>query len=159
MKLAEAVADRTFRGRLIDALSARNHHVYGRSGHDQFFATFSAFGPAATRPAAMLAEVIARAGAQNIFYLCEGDLREDLTVRYLAQTIRTRRPEDDPVALDDYTRHMRAVGFAAAEAPRVGISLHAGELALASYRRSTCVFTFAKPSRSPARSASAMVRM
>lgn len=67
--LATAVADRTFRGRLIDALSTRNYGVYQRSGHDQFFATFAAFGVARSRPAAMLAEVMARAGAQNVLYL------------------------------------------------------------------------------------------
>jgi len=214
-----AVADRTFRGRLIDALSVRNYEIYARSGHDQFFATFGAFGAAGGRPAEMLAEVMARAGAQNILYLelmvspgmaaaagmlagqawdddlaamrsrlADADLDRiagevaagladteasarallgceaagapgcDVTVRFLAQVIRTRpaaevfaqivfgfrlarlspkvvginlvAPEDDPVALDDYTRHMRAVGFAARAAPEVGISLHAGELTL-----------------------------
>ena len=39
-------------------------------------------------------------------------------------------PEDDPVALRDYTRHMRAVAFASREAPNAGIALHAGELTL-----------------------------
>ena len=39
-------------------------------------------------------------------------------------------PEDDPVALADYTRHMRAVAFAAREAPDAGVALHAGELTL-----------------------------
>jgi adenosine deaminase len=34
------------------------------------------------------------------------------------------------VALADYTRHMRAVAFAAREAPTAGIALHAGELTL-----------------------------
>ena len=218
--IATAVADRTFRGRLIDALSVRNYEIYARSGHDQFFATFGAFGAAAGRPAEMLAEVMARAGAQNILYLelmtspgmaaaagmlagqawdddlaamrsrlADADLDRiagdvaagladteaqarallgcerakaapgcDVTVRFLAQVIRTRpavevfaqivfgfhlarsspnvvginlvAPEDDPVALDDYSRHMRAVGFAAHDAPEVGISLHAGELTL-----------------------------
>ena len=39
-------------------------------------------------------------------------------------------PEDDPVALRDYTRHMHAVAFASREAPDAGIALHAGELTL-----------------------------
>ena len=68
-RLGAAVDDRTFRGRLIDALSTRNYQVYGRSGHDQFFATFSAFGAASGRLGEMLAEVMRRAGAQNILYL------------------------------------------------------------------------------------------
>ena len=82
----------------------------------------------------------------------------DVMVRFLAQVIRTRpatevfaqivfafhlarssplvvginlvAPEDDPVALADYSRHMRAVGFASRSAPDAGIALHAGELAL-----------------------------
>ena len=218
--LGAAVADRTFRGRLIDALSTRNYGIYERSGHDQFFATFAAFGAAGTRPAEMLAEVMARAGGQNVLYLelmlspgmaeaaalaaglawdddlaamrahlQDADLDRiagrmadgladmetqarthmrcgtgepsrgcDVTVRFLAQVIRTRTapevfaqivygfhfarssplvvginlvaPEDDPVALRDYTRHMRAIAFAAQSAPDVGISLHAGELTL-----------------------------
>ena len=81
-----------------------------------------------------------------------------MTVRYLAQAIRVLpapqvfaqlvlgfrlaqrdarvvginlvAPEDDPVALADYTRHMRAVAFAAREAPDAGVALHAGELTL-----------------------------
>ena len=68
-RLQTAVDDRTFRGRLVDALSTRNYQVYGRSGHDQFFAAFSAFGAASGRPGEMLAEVMRRAGAQNILYL------------------------------------------------------------------------------------------
>ena len=219
-ELGAAVADRTFRGRLIDALSTRNYRLYERSGHDQFFASFAAFGAAGTRPAEMLAEVMARAGRQNILYLelmvspgmgeaaglASGLVWNDdlaamrahfddadldriaasvaaglaettaqarglmgcgteapapgcgVAVRFLAQAIRTRTapevfaqlvfgfhlarsteqvvginlvaPEDDPVALRDYSRHMRAVGFAARTAPGVGIGLHAGELTL-----------------------------
>ena len=219
-RLQTAVDDRTFRGRLVDALSTRNYQVYGRSGHDQFFAAFSAFGAASGRPGEMLAEVMRRAGAQNILYLelmvspgmakaarlasdwswnddleamrrriGDADLDRiaadvggvlddtehqartvlgcgsaapdagcDVTVRFLAQVIRTRpttevfaqivfafhlarssplvvgvnlvAPEDDPIALADYSRHMRAVGFASHSAPDAGIALHAGELAL-----------------------------
>lgn len=214
-------ADMLSRNRLIDALSTRNYHLYGRSGHDQFFATFSAIGPAGRdRVPDMLAEVLRRAGEQNILYLelmaspgmasaaalaaevpwnddlatmraalddaaldgivagvagyvrgLVADARERLdcagpasragcgvAVRFLAQVIRTRSapevfaqlvygfrlaravpevvginlvaPEDDPVALADYTRHMRAVAFASEEAPEAGIALHAGELTL-----------------------------
>ena len=255
--VANAVADRTFRGRLIDALSTRNYHLYERSGHDQFFTTFGALGPAGRgHEAEVLAEAVRRAAGQNILYLelmsspgmggaaalaadvewnddlgvmraalpdaeldqivagvstylagleaetrrvmgCDGDpstlapqeplpsdnaasypspsrpstpsnsaetaksdrlLGCDVTVRYLAQAIRTRpapqvfaqmvygfrlaaadprvvgvnlvAPEDDPISLADYSRHMRAVAFASADAPDAGIALHAGELAL-----------------------------
>ena len=219
--VADAVRDRAFYGRLVDALSTRNYRLYGRSGHDQFFSTFAAFGPAARgRSGEMLAEAMRRAGAQNILYLelmvspgmgeaarlaagldwdddlarlrsrldddsldaiaaavragltrVEHDARAVLgcetpapdpgcgvTVRILAQALRTLpapqvfaqlvfgfrlaeadervvginlvAPEDDPVALRDYTRHMRAVAFAAREGPSAGIALHAGELTL-----------------------------
>ena len=219
--VADAIADRGFYGRLVDALSTRNYRLYGRSGHDQFFSTFAAFGAAARgRAGEMLAEAMRRAGAQNILYLelmmspgmgaaaglaadldwdddlarlrmqlddasldaiaaavrsglteVEGEARAVLgcgtpapdpgcgvTVRLLAQAIRTLpapqvfaqlvfgfrlaeadervvginlvAPEDDPVALRDYTRHMRAVAFASREAPNAGIALHAGELTL-----------------------------
>ena len=219
--VVDAVADRTFRGRLIDALSTRNWRLYERSGHDQFFTTFGALGPAGRgHEVEVLAEAIERAAGQNILYLelmsspgmataaalaadmewnddldamraelpdaeldqiasgvstylagLEADTRRfmgcdddpsargcDVTVRYLAQAIRTRpapqvfaqmvygfrlaatdprvvgvnlvAPEDDPIALADYSRHMRAVAYAAAQAPDAGIALHAGELAL-----------------------------
>ncbi len=219
--VAEAVRDRGFYGRLVDALSTRNYRLYGRSGHDQFFSTFAAFGTAARgRAGEMLAEAMRRAGAQDILYLelmvspgmgeaarlAEGlDWDDDLarlrarlddasldaiaaavqaglteverearallgcethapdpgcgvTVRLLAQAIRTLpapqvfaqlvfgfrlaraddrvvginlvAPEDHPVALRDYTQHMRAVAFASREAPNAGIALHAGELTL-----------------------------
>ena len=219
--VADAVRDRGFYGRLVDALSTRNYRLYGRSGHDQFFATFAAFGAAARgRSGEMLAEAMRRAGAQNILYLelmaspgmgeaaalaADLDWDDDLarlrarledasldaiaaavraglgeverearallgcetpvpdpgcgvTVRLLAQALRTLpasqvfaqlvfgfrlahadervvginlvAPEDDPVGLRDYTRHMRAVAFASREAPNAGIALHAGELTL-----------------------------
>ena len=219
--VADAIRDRAFYGRLIDALSTRNYRIYGRSGHDQFFATFAAFGPAARdRSGHMLAEAMRRAGVQNILYLelmaspgmgaaaglaadlpwdddlarlraqlpdaaldaivqavatgldemerearallaCHTDSPDpgcEVTVRLLAQALRTQpapqvfaqlvfgfrlaqaddrvvginlvAPEDDPVALRDYTRHMRAVAFASREAPDAGIALHAGELTL-----------------------------
>ena len=220
-RIAHATKDRTFRGRLIDALSTRNYDLYERSGHDQFFTTFGAMGPAGQgRGAEILAEAMRRAAGQNILYLelmaspgmgaaaglvanmewsddldamraalpdaeldaiaagasayladmeakarglmgCEGQSPEPacaMTVRFLAQAIRTRpapqvfaqmvfgfrlaaadprvvgvnlvAPEDDPISLTDYSRHMRAVAFAAGEGPDAGIALHAGELAL-----------------------------
>ena len=80
-----------------------------------------------------------------------------VTVRYLAQVIRTFppeqvfaqsllafelatadprivglnlvAPEDDPVTLRDYTRQMRMLGFLGRQMPEVKLSLHAGELA------------------------------
>jgi len=39
------------------------------------------------------------------------------------------RPEDDYVAMRDYTMHMKMVGFLHSQYPNVHISLHAGELA------------------------------
>ena len=75
--VADAVRDRAFYGRLVDALSTRNYRLYGRSGHDQFFSTFAAFGPAARgRAGEMLAEAMRRAGAQNILYLVAFASRE-----------------------------------------------------------------------------------
>lgn len=38
-------------------------------------------------------------------------------------------PEDDPLALRDYTQQMRILGFLGRQMPEVGLSLHAGELA------------------------------
>ncbi|MBD1873304.1 adenosine deaminase [Nodosilinea sp. FACHB-131] len=81
-----------------------------------------------------------------------------VTVRYLQQTTRTRlpeevfaqfvyafelakadsrvvginlvAPEDNPVALRDYSLHMEMLGFLKAQFPEVNVSLHAGELTL-----------------------------
>jgi len=39
-------------------------------------------------------------------------------------------PEDDPVALRDYSLHMRMIGWLAAAYPGVNVALHAGELTL-----------------------------
>ncbi len=82
----------------------------------------------------------------------------EVTVRYLQQTTRTRlpeevfaqfvyafelakansrvvginlvAPEDNPVALRDYTLHMEMLGFLKEQFPEVNIALHAGELTL-----------------------------
>ncbi|MFI6684188.1 adenosine deaminase [Streptomyces sp. NPDC050485] len=39
------------------------------------------------------------------------------------------QPEDDPVALRDYTLHMKMTGYLKSRSPSVRVSLHAGELA------------------------------
>ena len=68
--VATVLGDELFTDRLIDALSVRNYKIYGRSGHDQFFATFSAFDPAGKgRGVDMLVEVVTGAAEQNISYL------------------------------------------------------------------------------------------
>lgn len=82
----------------------------------------------------------------------------EVTVRFVSQTTRTRppeevfaqfayafelarasssvvginlvAPEDNPVALRDYTLHMKMLQFLKAQFPDVKLSLHAGELAL-----------------------------
>ena len=70
VKVADVLGDALFTDRLIDALSVRNYEIYGRSGHDQFFATFAAFDPAGKgRGVDMLVEVMTRAAQQNIAYL------------------------------------------------------------------------------------------
>ncbi|MEK9661829.1 MAG: hypothetical protein VW644_08870 [Alphaproteobacteria bacterium] len=68
--IGEAVANAQAYNDLIDALSVRNYERRRVSGHDQFFATFARFGAAGQRRAAdMVAEVMARAADQNVFYL------------------------------------------------------------------------------------------
>ncbi len=68
--VAEVIADQIFYFRLVDALSTRSYEVYPRSGHDQFFFTFDAFGAATGGHLDdMLAEVMVRAADQNIIYL------------------------------------------------------------------------------------------
>lgn len=59
-------------GAMVDRLSMRNYAFSGRSGHDQFFATFGDFSPATGLPGSfrtMQAEVRDRAASQNIQYL------------------------------------------------------------------------------------------
>ena len=70
LTVAEAIVDRDIHRRLIDALSVRNFKRRDRSGHQQFFSTFEAFGVASSeRYAEMLADVLATASYQNIVYL------------------------------------------------------------------------------------------
>jgi hypothetical protein len=67
---AVALADTAAYNAQIDAMSMRNHDKGSASGHDQFFATFARFGAAGIkRGPEMLAEAIARAADQNVFYL------------------------------------------------------------------------------------------
>lgn len=57
---------------MVDRMSTRNLGFQGRSGHDQFFDTFGAFGPVAGNPGnfiAMMAELANRAAAENILHL------------------------------------------------------------------------------------------
>lgn len=55
---------------LIDALSTRNHHLRELSGHNHFFVTFGRFIEAYDgRYGDMLAEIVNRAGRQNIVYI------------------------------------------------------------------------------------------
>lgn len=56
---------------LIDRMSTRNLALSGRTGHDQFFDAFSTFPPmpnALQRQAEMAAEVLDRAGRQNVLH-------------------------------------------------------------------------------------------
>jgi adenosine deaminase/adenosine deaminase CECR1 len=57
---------------MVDKMSVRNYEVSGRTGHDQFFATFGSFGPISGLPTSfvpMLAEVTNRAAGEHIQYL------------------------------------------------------------------------------------------
>lgn len=67
---SEALRNTTLYGQLIDAMSMRNWHPARLNGHDQFFATFGKFYPAAVgRTGDMLAEVAARAAHGRVSYL------------------------------------------------------------------------------------------
>jgi adenosine deaminase/adenosine deaminase CECR1 len=61
--------DPVFYRRMIDAWSTRNWEHSGRSGHDQFFATFGRWDSLTARTGDMLAEVRSRAAAGNVSYL------------------------------------------------------------------------------------------
>lgn len=69
-RVAEAIKDPRIYSRLIDQMSTRDLAHAGRSGHDDFFAAFSQFGPV-TKPryGDMLAEVAARAASERVGYL------------------------------------------------------------------------------------------
>ena len=202
----------------IDAMSMR-HWDRSLNGHDHFFATFGKFGPASAKTGEMLAEVSARAAAEQVSYLelmltpdggvgaarglaagwdpdfatlrdrllaagfhdavvgaargrldqAEARQRELLkcgasppdpgcrvTVRYISQVGRAGaresvfaqmlagfevaaadsrvvglnlvQPEDDPVAVRDFSLQMSMLEFLHGLYPGVQITLHAGEL-------------------------------
>jgi len=69
--LSEAIDKGALHHDLVDALSMRDFQPSaGRSGHDQFFATFAGFPPLGPgRDADEIAEVADRAGAEHVAYL------------------------------------------------------------------------------------------
>ncbi len=68
--LARALEDPRIYNQLIDQMSIRDLAHAGRSGHDDFFATFREFGLIAKhRSGDMLAEVATRAGSEHTGYL------------------------------------------------------------------------------------------
>ena len=67
--VAEALSSSQAYELFIDRLSVRNVSLSNRSGHDQFFSTFAAFGAISSRHDDMLAEVSSRAASQHIFYM------------------------------------------------------------------------------------------
>ncbi len=66
---AEAQADLDLYHAMLDSFSVRHPGFRDRSGHDQFFSTFSRFSFGRSRRGDGLAEVMDRAAAQNTFYL------------------------------------------------------------------------------------------
>ena len=65
---ADVVRNSDLYNRAIDTMSMR-HWEAARNGHDHFFATFGKFGPASGKTGDMLAEVAARAAAEQVSYL------------------------------------------------------------------------------------------
>ncbi len=64
------LADARVYDQLIDQMSIRNLAFAGRTGHEDFFASFQAAGPVGRlRPGAMVAEVATRAAEQRTYYL------------------------------------------------------------------------------------------
>ena len=215
---SDIVRNATRFNQAIDAMSMR-HWDRSRNGHDHFFATFGKFGPASGRTGEMLAEVVARAAAENVSYLelmltadggagaarglaagwdpdltrlrdtllaagfrdavvtaararldqaearerellpcdlAQADAGCRVTVRYICQVARGSapesvfaqmlagfeivsadprfvslnlvQPEDDPVAVRDFSLQLSMIDFLHAFYPRVKLSLHAGEL-------------------------------
>ena len=64
----DVVRSGTLFGQAIDAMSMR-HWNPSLNGHDHFFATFGKFGPSSGKTGDMLAEVAARAAAEQVSYL------------------------------------------------------------------------------------------
>ncbi|HEX8906222.1 MAG TPA: hypothetical protein VF771_15340, partial [Longimicrobiaceae bacterium] len=69
IRAADALNDGTLYGQLIDAASMRNWNPAQRSGHDQFFDTFSRLGATPRRVGDELAEAQARAADGRVSYL------------------------------------------------------------------------------------------
>jgi hypothetical protein len=65
---SDVVRNGTLFGQAIDAMSMR-HWDPSLNGHDHFFATFAKFGPSSAKTGDMLAEVAARAAAEQVGYL------------------------------------------------------------------------------------------
>lgn len=75
---------------MVNQLSTRNYALSGKTGHDQFFATFGNFRPVANLPQAgvvMAAEVSNRAASQNIQHLELMTTYQGEGIRKLAQTM------------------------------------------------------------------------
>ncbi|HEV7467436.1 MAG TPA: adenosine deaminase [Candidatus Dormibacteraeota bacterium] len=80
----DTAGDRGFSTRVLDAWSMEDFEPGLETGHDHFFATFARFGPAARHTGDMIAEVAARAAAENEFYLELLISRRSTAVRTLA---------------------------------------------------------------------------
>lgn len=75
---------------MVDRLSTRNYALSGKTGHDQFFATFGRFRPAASLPTAtvtLAAEVSNRAASQNVQHLELMSTFQGEGVRMLAEQL------------------------------------------------------------------------
>ncbi len=68
--VSSALSNQSLYGKLVDAWSTRNLRYAGTSGYEQFFGSFSRFGPATFgHTGRMLAEVAARAARGRVLYL------------------------------------------------------------------------------------------
>jgi adenosine deaminase len=64
----DVLQNATLYNQAIDAMSMRNWNP-ALNGHDHFFAAFGKFGPASSKTAEMLAEVVSRAASEHVSYL------------------------------------------------------------------------------------------
>jgi adenosine deaminase len=83
----DTASDRRFYTRVLDAWSMEDFESGPETGHDHFFATFGKFGLATDHKGDMIAEVAARAAAENEFYLELLLSRQSAAVRALAQQV------------------------------------------------------------------------
>ncbi|MEA2670110.1 MAG: adenosine deaminase [Chloroflexota bacterium] len=81
----DTAGDRALFTQVLDAWSMEDFEPGPETGHDHFFATFARFGAAARHTGDMIAEVAARAAAENEFYLELMLSRQSPAVRALAQ--------------------------------------------------------------------------